>query len=169
MVKNLKGTLYLLMLLSGGVLAVQCILLLTMAGPVTFIGIGTLSQAMISGFFMEIILICAILIVFAFLSYRPRLAVDPKKKGSPLLILLVTGSLCCIEGIASINLSTGIVTGINSTFMILIGIQLFCLGIISISSFVVAKGHSYLIRNVPNYSVIIFFILLIPAAFLMGR
>jgi hypothetical protein len=52
---------------------------------------------------------------------------------------------------------------------ILIGIQLYCLGIISISAFVADKGRSYLVKNVPNYCVLMFFLLLIPPAFLMGN
>jgi hypothetical protein len=168
MVKNLKRVLYLLMLLSGGVLAVQCILLLSKVEPITLIGIGTISQGTVSGLFIEVILICVILVLFGLLTFRPGLAADPSKKLSPLLVLLIAGSICCIEGIASINLSTSIVTGIDKTITILIGIQLFCLGIISISSYVAAKGRSYFIKNVPNYCVLLFFILLIPAAFLLG-
>jgi hypothetical protein len=167
--KNLKGILHLLMLLSAAVLAAQCALLVTVARPITLIGIGTLSGEMISDFFLQIILVCAILIVLAILSFRPSLDPDPCKKMSPLLILLFCGSLCCVEGIASINLSTEIVNGINKSFMVTIGIQLFCLGIISIASFVAAKGHSCLIKRVPNYYALIFFILLMPAAFLVGN
>jgi hypothetical protein len=169
MERNLKGVLHLLMLLSAAVLAVQCALLLSVAGPVTLTDVGTLSREMISAFFGQVILICAVLIVLAILSFRPSIDPDPCKKMSPLLILLFSGSLCCIEGIASINLSTEIVSGINKTFMVTIGMQLFCLGIISIASFVAAKGHSCLIKHVPNYYALIFFILLIPAAFLIGN
>jgi hypothetical protein len=169
MEKSLKSVLHLLMLLSGGVLAAQCALLLTVAGPVTLTGLGTLSRETISAFFVQVILVCAVLIVLALLSFRPNLDPDPCKKLSPLLILLLAGSLCCVEGIASINLSSEIVTGISKSFMTTIGIQLFCLGIISIASFVAAKGHSCLIKKFPNYYAIIFFILLMPAAFLIGN
>lgn len=169
MVRNLKGVLHLLMLLSAAVLAAQCALLMSVAGPVTLTDFGTLSKEMISAFFVQIVLVCAVLIVLAILSFRPSLDPDPCKKMSPLLILLVCGSVCCIEGIASINLSTEIVSGINKPFMITVGIQLFCLGIISIASFVAAKGHSCLIKHVPNYYALVFFILLMPAAFLIGN
>jgi hypothetical protein len=169
MEKNLKGVLNLFMLLSAVVLAAQCAILLTVAGPITLTGLGTISKEMISYFFAQIMLICAVLILLAILSFRPNQDPDPCKKMSPLLILLVAGSLCCIEGIASINLATGIVAGINKSFMITFGIQLFCLGIISIAAFVAAKGHSCLIKHVPNYYALIFFILLVPAAFLIGN
>lgn len=169
MVWNFKSILYLLMLFSGGVLAVQCILLLAVIGPITVMGIGTLSQGMVSWILIEIIMVCAILSVFSILCLRPGFALDPVKKISPLLFPFLGGSIFCIEGIASINLSSAIVSGISSSFTILIGIQLFCLGIISISAFVAAKGNSYLVRYVPNYFVLIFFLLLIPPAFLIGN
>ena len=168
MSKTLKSILYPLMLLSGTVLALQCILLFNTAGPVTLKGIGTISKETILLLLIEVVLLCIALIFFAVLSFRPGFVLDPNKRVSPLLIPLVIGSLCCIEGIASINLSTTIISGINNSFMILIGIQLFCLGIISISSFIAAKDHSYLIKNVPNSCVLMFFILLIPAAFLIN-
>jgi hypothetical protein len=169
MERNIKGVLHLLMLLSAAVLAAQCAILLTAVGPITLIGVGTLPRETITALFCQIILVCAVLIVLAILSFRPSSDPDPCKKMSPLLILLVCGSLCCMEGIASINLSTEIVSGINKSFMVTIGIQLFCLGMISIASFVAAKGHSCLIKHVPNYYALIFFILLIPAAFLIGN
>ena len=169
MVRNLKSILYLLMLFSGGVLAVQCILLFAVIGPITVMGIGTLSQGLVSWIFIEIIMVGVILSVFSLLCLRPGFTLDPVKKISPLLFPFIGGSICCVEGIASINSSSAIVSGINSSFTILIGIQLFCLGIISISAFVAAKGHSYLVRYVPNYFMLIFFLLLIPPAFLMGN
>ena len=169
MAKNVKGILNLLMLLTAAVLAAQCIILLTVFGPVTLGGFGTLSPSMVSALFVQVILVCATLIVLAIVSFRPNNDPDPCKKMSPLLILLFAGSLCCVEGIASINLSTEIVAGINKSFMITIGIQLFCLGIISLSAFVAAKGHSCLIKRIPNYYPLIFFILLMPAAFLIGN
>ena len=80
MAKKLKRFLYLLMLLSGGVLAVQCVLLLGIAGPVTMIGIGTISQNVISGLFVEVILICIVLIIMSLLSFQSRYRIDPTKK-----------------------------------------------------------------------------------------
>jgi hypothetical protein len=168
MVKNLKSVLYLLMLLSGGVLAVQCILLLSVAAPVKITGIGTVPKATISAFLIEISLVCAVLIALALLSFLSGHGPNPTKKLSSLFILLIAGSVCCVEGVASINLSSSIANGINGSFMIPFGVQLFCLGIISISSFVAAKGSSYLFKNIPNYYALIFFILLIPAAFLIN-
>jgi hypothetical protein len=166
---NLKGVLYLLMLLSGGVLAAQCILLLSVTEPVTIAGIGTVPKATISALFIEIALICIVLIILALLSFRPGSSPDPRKKLSSSLVLLIAGSVFCVEGVTSINLSSAIVSGIKGSFMITFGVQLFCLGMISIAAFVWAKGRSYLIKNVPNYYSLLFFLGLIPASFLIGN
>jgi hypothetical protein len=169
MENSLKRILNLLMLLSSGVLAIQTLLTLSVAGPITLTGIGILAKGTVSTILFQIVFICALLMMLAIFSFRSVKSPDPSKKLSSLLILLIAGSLCCVEGIALINLSNAIISGINRSFMITFGVQLFCLGMITIATFVEAKGNSYLIKNIPNFYALLLFLWLIPAAFLMGN
>jgi hypothetical protein len=71
-------------------------------------------------------------------------------------------------GMATINLSSTVISGISPSFMVMIGTQISALGILALVSFIANKGgHACLIRSIPNYTILLFFLLLVPAAFLI--
>jgi hypothetical protein len=167
MEKNQKNILHLLIIIAGAVLALQCLLLLTIVGPITFSNVGTISTTVVSTVLLLVTILCSLLAISAVLTIRAA-----RKEGGGrqiyYLVPFIAGAVLTLLGLAIISFSRDVVSGISSSIMVLIGIQLAALGVLSAVSFISEKGgNSSLIKGVPNYAILLFFLLLIPAAFLI--
>jgi len=81
---------------------------------------------------------------------------------------LIVGMVLAVEGLAVINIFNLVISSTVSLMVIMMGLQLFCLGLLSMATFIVERGMgSYLVRRVPTFIVLVFFMLLLPAAFLI--
>lgn len=158
----------LLVLLTGCVLMFQCLMVRIYVGPITVAGIGRLGAGTISLFLLQVIGLSAVLVALAAVDIVPKLAAMVERLKVVKYLTLVLGIVLSLEGLALINLSSAITAGIGSSVPLLIGIQLFCLGILSISSYVAANRGAPLIKGIPNHVVLLFLIFLLPAAFMIG-
>ncbi|MBI0582162.1 MAG: hypothetical protein JET69_04010 [Methanomassiliicoccales archaeon] len=82
-------------------------------------------------------------------------------------ILLVTGSVLSIEGIAAIDLRSYIVSGTTAEVVIVVGLQIYALGVISVTAHTWDRWNLSDARPISSIGVLLFFILLLPPAFLV--
>lgn len=164
MEKNQQRTLSLFALVSGTVITLQMISLLVTAQPQWLRGIGLVQGEAIPAFLYAVIGFSIALTVFALLTLLPPLmpSVDRERLH---LIPLIAGSALTTIGLATVNLS-GTVSGATPS-MLPMGIELLSVGTISLALFVCMMGSRCVVMNVPNYAFLLFFLLLVPAAFLI--
>jgi hypothetical protein len=160
-----KKTLGILMLLAGAVLVAQCVLLLFYVGPIAIKGNGSISGEILLGLLAQVFALCTILVIFSFISRESKLIVLLNRIRWLTHLPLAVGFLLAIEGLVLINIANLVVNAAISLTVSMVGVQLFCLGILSISSYVVEQGNTCLMKGVPNYVLLLFIMFLLPAAF----
>jgi hypothetical protein len=153
-------------LISGSIIIFQFVPLLSVVQPLELSCIGVLQRELLLALMFVIIALSLALVAFASLSLVHHLI--PKLKLVKIrLIPLVSGAILIVLGLASINLSGIAVTGMGISIFPL-GVEMFSLGTISISVFVDKMGARCLFKNIPNYAFLLFFLSLVPAAFLIA-
>lgn len=150
-------------LISGCIILHQFIPLLNVVRSPVIIGSYVLTNEVISIMILAIITLSLALLFYALLSILPNLLPKINREKNH-LIPLTSGSIITGLGLASINIS-GVADGGETASFFSIGIELVSLGTISLSSFVNMMGERHLIKNVPNYAVLLFFLSLVPVAF----
>jgi len=164
MEESQQRTLSLFALVSGMIITLQMIPLLGTPQPQWQRGIGLIQGEAILIFLSAVIGSSIALMVFALLTILPRLmpSVDRERLH---LVPLIAGSVLTTIGLATVNLS-GTVSGTTPSTLP-IGIEMLSVGTISLALFVCTMGNRCMIRNVPNYAFLLFFLLLVPASFLI--
>ena len=156
-----------MMLLAGVVLAAECALLLFFTSPIALKSHATISNELLILLLVQMMILGIALVLYSLMRKTKLisfLAEHPWMGQVPMIV----GIVLSIEGLAVINIFNLVVDGTLSLMAIMMGIQLFCLGLLSMTVFVVEHGTgSYFIRGTPTLNVILFFILLLPAAFLI--
>lgn len=166
MQQNHYNFLDLFILISGCIILYQFIPLLNIDRSPVIIGFYVLTNEVISITIFAIITLSLTLLFYALLSLLPSLLQKINREKTR-FIPLISGSIITALGLASINISGVAVSGEIASFFS-IGIELVSLGTISLSSFVNMMGERHLIKNVPNYAVLLFFLSLVPVAFLIS-
>lgn len=166
MQQNQYNFLDLFILISGCIILYQFIPLLNIDRSPVIIGFYVLTNEVISITIFAIITLSLTLLFYALLSLLPSLLQKINREKTR-FIPLISGSIITALGLASINISGVAVSGEIASFFS-IGIELVSLGTISLSSFVNMMGERHLIKNVPNYAVLLFFLSLVPVAFLIS-
>lgn len=166
MQQNHHNFLDLFILISGCIILYQFIPLLNIDRSPVIIGFYVLTNEVISITILAIITLSLTLLFYALLSLLPSLLQKINREKTR-FIPLISGSIITALGLASINISGVAVSGETTSFFS-IGIELVSLGTISLSSFVNMMGERHLIKNVPNYAVLLFFLSLVPVAFLIS-
>jgi hypothetical protein len=160
-----QNPLNLFIIITGAVLAFQCLPQLSLARPIAFSGLGVVSKEAIYLLWLLIMVLSLILVVITTLSLLPRFI--PKLNREKICVLfLFIGAIFAALGLASINLSGTVVSGTTSSFRP-IGIELLCLGFLSMALFVDNMDERNFLKDVPNYFILLFFIFLVPAAFIL--
>ena len=160
-----RSPLSLFIIVAGTVLIFQLIPSLGFARPVEFGEIGVLSKEMVLAAIVVVIGLSSFLVLLNLLSLLP--GPMPNLDLSRFhLIPLVAGAELVVFGLASVNLSGYVVNGTTASILP-IGIELFSVGMISIALFVTSTGRSCVIKSLPNYSFILFFLSLLPASLLI--
>jgi hypothetical protein len=163
--RNQHSPLNLFMVIAGVVLIIQLILASVSVRSIGFRNIGTLSREMVLAIILVVIVLSLSLVVLSVLSYLSLLV--PNIETSMFHLLpLVAGAMLTILGLASVNLSKYVTDGVSSPIMS-VGIELLSIGILSLSLFVQNMGRSRAVKNLPNHFFLIFFLSLLPAAFLI--
>lgn len=163
--KDKQNPLNLFILIAGGVLTIQLTLASSSVRPIVFEDIGILSTDMVLAIFSMVITLCLFLVGLSLLSLLAD--VMPNIDLSRFHLLpLAAGAELIVLGLASINLSRYVVSGTAASIMP-IGVELFSMGMISIAIFVQDMGPSCVVKGLPNHAFLLFFISLLPMAFLI--
>jgi hypothetical protein len=168
MEKGQKNVLNAMMMLSGALISGQCIL---RAGDVraSLLGLGVLSPSLVPAFIAVIFILSFSISFSAFLYLLPNLAPRLENNIELRLFLLTAGFLSTVGGLAIINLSGATVNGFSITFTLLVGMQLFSLGVLALSSSIMAMGDGIIVKKAQWAGILLFVLLLLPAAFLIGE
>lgn len=156
-----------LVLLTGGLISLECMVILTSPFSLRIDGLGTLAPSTVGLLAIQMIVLCLVaLLATAFLIMPGSKRTDRATKIAH-LVALFSGVLLSIEGLATINVSTTISSAASSGVIRTAGLQLFCLGALVISSFIVAEGRPSLPKGISEYAVLMVLLLMLPAAFLV--
>jgi len=152
-------------LLAGVLVAIECTLFLMFDG--VFIGEQLLISAdLVHIYIGQLLLLDIILVLYSTLSIllkKPAFSIKAKNIS---YIQLLVGGILSVEGLTIINISNNVINADYVVVVIMIGIQSFSLGLLAISSCLINKKELCIVRGVPSYSILIFLLLLLPAALL---
>lgn len=162
---NKQNPLNLFIIIAGTVLIFQIVLALGSLRTIEFGDLGMLSKDMVLALMVMVVTLSFSLVLLSVLSLfsglMPRIDLTRFH-----LLPLVAGVELIVLGLASVNLSRYVTIGTTVSIMPM-GIELFSVGMISIALFVENMGSSCAIKNLPNYSFLLFFLSLLPAALLI--
>lgn len=160
---SLKGVFGLLIALAGAVVSAECMLVIGGrysfdAGP-----LGVLEPSVLTALAVQVVAMCV-----AAVALTAALMVPALKRSVPFsrfsqLALLHLGIVLAAEGIAAVNLSAA-----ASNTAVMASLQLFFLGALVVSSTLVGEGRRALSRANPGYTVLLFLLCLLPAAFVVS-
>lgn len=162
---NKQNPLNLFIIMAGGVLTIQLVLASSSVRPIGFGDIGILSKDMVLAIILMVVALNLLLIGLSLLSLFPDMVPNIELSRFQMLPL-VAGSELILLGLASINMSRSVVS-VTAASIMPIGVELFSIGMISITLFVKNMGQSCAIKNLPNYTFLFFFMSLLPAALLI--
>ncbi|GEM_PF-5280797 len=165
MIAKWRNALDLFIVITGVVLTFQLVIASSSVRPIGFEGLGILSKETVLAIILLIITLSICLVALSLLEIRPGL-VPCAYLSRFRLLPLAAGAELIVLGLASINLSRYVNSGTTASIMP-VGIELFSMGMISIALFVQNAGTSCVFRNLPNYTFLIFFMSLLPAALLI--
>lgn len=155
----------LFIMITGAVLIFQCLPQLSTARSITLDGLGVLSKEIVTILWATIIGLSLILVLLSILSLLPQLLPKLDRERLNILLLLI-GAVFASFGLASINLSSSMVSSATQALLPL-GIELFSLGLMSLALFVDMMDTRCVVKDIPNYVFLLFFMFLVPAAFMI--
>lgn len=165
--EQVKKAFSMLILLTGGLVLVEFVLLLVRENSLISSEIGAISSTTISILTVQVVITCLVILVIIALSLFPRMQEVTKIQNVLQMILFIAGIVLAMEGLAAINISSTAL-GENAQFAVMLaGLQLFCLGALVISSYIVAGKKINLLADISGYAALSMMLLLLPAAFLI--
>jgi hypothetical protein len=163
-----KKAFSMLILLTGGLILVEFIMLLAQGNPIVSSEIGAISSTIISILAIQVVITCLVILGIIAPSLFPGKQEVTKVQNVLQLILFVAGIVLAVEGLAAINISSTILGEVAQFAVMLAGLQLFCLGALVISSYIVAGKKINLPADISGYAALSMMLLLLPAAFLIA-
>jgi len=157
-----------MLLMASALVAVQSLILMTQISPASFVGLGALSIETISLILLQIIIFSCILGIFCLRSLLDKDGRFRGRFGNISIVSFAIGLILSAEGLVTINLNGSIITGTTSILMICIGLELYTLGILSMTSYVQTEKEATLHGSTPFIAAILFILLMLPTAFIAG-
>jgi hypothetical protein len=155
-----------MVLMAGGLVAVQGLILMTQISPASFEGLGALSVETISLILFQIVMLSCILGLFSLTRLLNKDERFKKQFEFVSIALFIVGLALSVEGLVAINLNGSIISGTTSTLMISIGLMLYTLGVLSMVSYLQNNEKPSLHKSTPFIASTLFILLMLPPALL---
>jgi hypothetical protein len=140
---------------------------MTSASAVTFKGLGVLSKGTVSLILLQMVALACIVGASSWISLTDKDGLFGRRSRFSSILSFVIGLVLSAEGIVAIVLNASIVVGATSIFMIVVGLELYALGILSMTSFVQNEDRPSERGTALFVSVIVFILMMLPPAFLI--
>lgn len=156
-----------LIMAAGALVALESTMLLLSGHSFTSEAFGTIGPAALSLLAFQIIIFCAMAIAASALTFAPGMQMTERVQKAIRLASFMIGAILAVEGLASINVSFTLMGSIAVTSAKLIGIQLFCLGVLVMFGNMLSERPRGLTDPSPRLTALMFILLLFPSAFLI--
>jgi hypothetical protein len=153
---------------AGVVVFFESLNLLSQATTASFTGFGILSIGTVSIVLLHIATTSLFISILSLLSLMNNLEFVRKCHGWASKITLAVGVVLSVEGLGAISLRNSIVLGATTATMIVVGLQMYALGIMSVTAHTWDKWNLSLARAIPSIGVLLFLILMLPPSFLVN-
>ena len=155
------------MLLAGTLVALQSLILITNTGSISLQNLGNLSRQTVSLILLQIVILACVLGMSAWLSLTDKEGLFGKRSRFTSVFLFVIGAILCVEGLASIALNGSIVSGTTRAFMIVMGLELYALGLLSMVAFV-QNDERPVDKSASRFTAaIVFLLMMLPVALII--
>ncbi|MGD1060423.1 MAG: hypothetical protein ABR879_03085 [Methanomassiliicoccales archaeon] len=140
---------------------------MTSASVASFKDLGVLSKGSVSLILLQIVVLACMVGASSWISLTDKDGLFGKRSRFSSTLSFAVGVVLSSEGIVAIALNGSIVTGTTPGFMIVVGLELYALGILSMISFVQNEDRPSERGTAAFISIIVFILMMLLPAFLM--